>query len=416
MYLSIRAVDIRNTLSRILLPLAIAALPFVLLYSSLRTFHELDEQRTVYLRQRVSILAARLENLRAGATPESLWETLSENEPYLRDIAIISRGAADDAASLAPIWNGRELFRTELENARGGRFRAYVPFHSNEGLRIARIDLDAGAADFLMVHARHNVIIASLGGLALLVLSMYAMWAMRRAARAQVRQLEFEHLARLGKMAAVMAHEIRNPLGTIKGFVQLARERADSATRALLEPAAAQTERLERLVRDLLAYARPPSPTPAAVDWRELATALAAHGRELIGERPIKLFIASPDFVWRTDAALLEQILLNLLRNAIEAIPAPAPGEVRVDLETNGSGLIISVSDTGVGLSDAAAARIFEPFFTTKPFGTGLGLPTARGLARSLGGDLEIRRRDAGGTSAILRFANAAPAIAGVLT
>ena len=68
------------------------------------------------------------------------------------------------------------------------------------------------------------------------MLSLYAMWATRQAARLEVRQLELEHLAHIGKMSAVLAHEIRNPLGTIKGFAQLAGERADAAMRALVEP------------------------------------------------------------------------------------------------------------------------------------------------------------------------------------
>ena len=416
MHLIFKAVDIRNSVSRVVWPLAIAALPFVLLYSSIRTFQELDEQRAVYLRHRVSLLAARLESLPASATPESAWEVLSEDEPSLMDFAVISRGGSNDTTELTAIWSGRELFRTELKkNPSGSLFRAYVPFHSSGGLRVARIDLNPAAADFLVVHARHNVIVASLGGLVLVGLSVYSVWSTRGAARLRVRQLEMEHLAHMGKMSAVMAHEIRTPLGTIKGFIQLAGERADPATRELLKPAVVETERLEHLVRDLLAYGRPPSPAPAMVDWHDLTSALAAHGRQLIGDRPISLAISKRTFVWCTDAELLEQILLNLLRNAVEAIPPAAPGEVRVELETSASGVIISVEDTGVGLSESAMKRMFEPFFTTKPSGTGLGLATARGLVASLGGELELRRRKTAGTVAVIRFPNVTAASVGAV-
>ncbi len=293
--------NIRNTVSRALLPLAIAALPLVLLYSSIRTFQEMDEQRSVYLRHRVSLLAARLENLPAGATPELVWETLSEAEPSLRDLSILSE-EDKESAGLAALWNHQELFRTEYRKAEsGGVFRAYVPFHSSLGLRIARIDLDPAAADFLLLHARHNVIVSFLGGLALVAVSIYSVWSMRRAARLRVRQLEMEHLAHMGKMAAILAHEIRNPLGTIKGFVQLAGERADTATKNVLQPAIAETERLERLVRELLAYARPPDPAPAMVEWNAVAGTLSAHGRQLIGERRISLNIPANPLVWQTD-------------------------------------------------------------------------------------------------------------------
>ena len=131
---------------------------------------------------------------------------LGENEPYLLDFLIIPPGASDGLMDLSPMWNGQELFRTEERTKEPGHpFRAYVPFHSSEGLRIARIDLDPAAADFLLLHARHNLIIASVAGLALVLLSMYSVWATRRAAKLRVRQLEMEHLAQMGKMAAVMA-------------------------------------------------------------------------------------------------------------------------------------------------------------------------------------------------------------------
>jgi signal transduction histidine kinase len=294
-------------------------------------------------------------------------------------------------------------------------FRAYVPFHSGEGLRIARIDLDPAAADFLLVHARHNVIIASAGGLVLLALSIYSLWSMRRAARLRERQLEIEQLARIGKMAAALAHEIRNPLGTIKGFVQLAGERVDAATKNLLRPAIVETERLERLVTDLLTYSRPPTPAPAPAEWDDVALRLEAHGRHLIGERPIALSISRSGFTWNTDAGLVEQALLNLLRNAIEAIPQNTPGEVRIEFEQRGADIVISVEDTGAGLSDNARTRIFEPFFTTKASGTGLGLAITRGLVSSLGGRLELHGRETGGTRAVMTFPQVAAIAAGAV-
>ncbi len=150
-------------LSRLLLPVVIVALPLVLLLSSVRTFQELDEQKALYLRNRVAMLAGRLENLPASETGTAAFEQLSEDEPNLMDLELIERGKAGDQPRLQPIWDGQELFRTGFINAgEEPVYRAYVPFHSSAGLRIARIDLDGRAADFLVVHARHNVIVASL--------------------------------------------------------------------------------------------------------------------------------------------------------------------------------------------------------------------------------------------------------------
>lgn len=387
--------------SRAVLPLVAAALPFVLLYSSMRTMHELDEQRAIYLRHRVSILVSRLESMDSTVDAGALREQLGENEPYLTGVAVISPSDAD-ADQLAPLWRGQELFRTEFTPT---AFRAHVPFHTSAGLRIARIDVSPAAADFLLVHARHNVIVASIGGLVLVALSMYSYFAMRRTASLQVRQLELEHLAHIGKMSAVLAHEIRNPLGTVKGFVQLAAERSDASVRPLLDRAVCETQRLENLVKDLLAYGRPSPPQWADTEWRDSAATAEAHARQLIGDRTIALSVAKVPLVWRSDPALLEQALLNLIRNAVEAIPAGAPGEIRIDAERSGAGeVVIRVRDNGIGLADSVRERLFEPFATTKASGTGLGLAITRKLAESLGGSLTLESRAGEGVEAVLRF------------
>lgn len=391
---------------RTLLPLAIAALPLVLLFSAVRTFNELSEQRTVYLRHRVALLAARLERL---GPQENGWETLSEEEPNLAGLEIIAPGGASDSPGLASLWNGRELFRTGFEKLPEGEvFRAWVPFHAAAGLRIARLDLNSSAADFLLSHAWHNVIVATLGGLALVVLSVYAVWAMRRTARLQLRQLEMEHLAQIGKMSAMLAHEIRNPLGTIKGYVQLAGEQAPVETRTLLAPVLGETQRLEALVNDLLAYGRPPLPNAAPVAWKDIAVALEQHGRSLAGERPVRVIVADASIEFTTDAALLKQALLNLIRNGIEAIPLGEAGEVSVEAGIESKDQVtITVRDTGPGIDAGVQMRLFEPFVTTKTFGTGLGLAITRKLVRSLGGDLKIASNPGQGTIAAIRLPRA---------
>ena len=399
---------------RILVPLAVAALPGVLLYSSVRTFHELDEQREVYLRHRVSLLAARLEVL-PGLNHESLWDAISADEPHLMGLAVISRGARQDDPDLSSLWNGRELFRTEWRRTKDQQlYRVYVPFHSADGLRIARLDMDPGAADFLLIHARHNLIIASLSGLALVLLSVYSVWATARNAKLRIQHLELEHLARIGTMSSMMAHEIRTPLGTIKGFIQLACERADLPSRELLNPAIAEAERLERLVRDLLAFGRPPAPSLTLVDWRRLAETMTAHARQLIGNRPISLVVSECDIAWQSDPGMLEQILLNLLKNAVEAIPAEEPGQVVLAIDNVAGDILISVKDTGSGISPTAARRLFEPFFTTKGSGTGLGLAITRALVTSLAGQIELHRVPTGGSTAVIRFPKTAVTAAGV--
>lgn len=385
--------------SRQLWPLLALALPLVLVASALTTLARLNELRELYLRNRAAALAARLETLASDPTAEQL-EALVEEEPALVDLRILEPGEqGPDAEALAAIREGRELYRTQRTRAGDIEvFRAYIPFHTANRLRVARIDLAAGAADWLLAPARRNVIVASLSGVVLVLLALYALWSLRRTAQLEKRQLEMEQLARLGQMAATLAHEIRNPLATIKGFVQLAAEKAGPETAALLAPVPPEIERLERLVKDLLLYGRPVEARPAWVSWDTLARELETNARQLAGDRPIRLSVLRSSLQMNTDPDLLKAALLNLLRNAVEAVDEH--GEVRVGVQASRSGLIVTIEDDGPGLSEEARKRLFEPFYTTKAFGSGLGLATSRKLIETLGGQLRLVPRHPRGTRA----------------
>lgn len=385
---------------------ATIALPAVLLLSSLRTFRQLDEQRAVYLRQRVSVLAARLETLPAGEMTGTILEVLAEEEPNLVGLEVIQRGGGLDTAEIAPLWEGKELFRTGFARSGGGEvYRAYIPFHAGGELRIARMDLNASAADFLIEPARNNVMVSLAGGLALVGLSLVAMWSVEKTARLKVREAELQHLAQVGTMAAALAHEIRNPLGTIKGFVQLAAEMGGGEAARLLEPALKEVGRLEALVNDLLAYGRPRAPEWAETEWAVIAATIEEHARQLVGERAIRVEVSRAPVRWVTDGALVTQALLNLVRNAVEAIPAEEAGEVRIAAEQERNGeVVLTVADTGVGIPAEVREHLFEAFYTTKPFGTGLGLAITRRLVESLGGRLELEANGRKGTKAVIRL------------
>lgn len=369
-------------------------LPAILVYSAIRTFQEVEQMRQVFLRDRGAAIAARLETI-----PELGREglhALMEDEPGLTDVQILAANSADPSARA--LSAGDELFRTEFVTI-GGRsvLRIVAPFHQGGQLRIVRIDLDAASADFLLVHARHNVAIATVSSVVLLLLTAFAVWSIRRQAEQDKKRLELTHLAHLGKLSAVLAHEIRNPLGTIKGFTQLAIEQADARSRTVLEPVLREALRLERLVNDLLLYGRPPQPVLSECSWQEFTAdlALCSGCRIEISASPIR---------FRTDAQMLRQILNNLIRNSCEALVGRADGKVAVSAQVSGADVAICIDDNGPGIPDEQREKVFESFYTTKSFGTGLGLPIATSLTAALGGAFSLSARPSGGLRAEVRL------------
>jgi len=392
---------------RWLVAVAMLALPVVLLLSSVRSLGELRETKSVYLRNRAATIAARLENLHPEQLADDPLTVLGDEEPALVDLVIYDSEAADpDDEVLRSLWRGEALFHTATLKLDGEEiYRAYVPFHAAGKVRIARIDLSVEAADYLVEHGRYHMVLSLMASLALVAFTLYFLWSERRAMELGRRQLALEHLARLGKMSAVLAHEIRNPLGTIKGFVQLAREQAGDGVARLLEPVLEETARLEKLVADLLAYGRPRTPEIRRLEWPRLAEQLEAHARETIGERPVRFDLRSELETLETDPELLLQVLLNLVRNSIEAVAEQADGEVVLTASRrNGNGIRIVVEDNGPGLPPEVRRKLFEPFTTTKVNGTGLGLSISRKLAEALGGTLRLADREPRGVRAELYF------------
>ncbi len=389
-----------RALPRYLLGGVLCLLPCILIFSSFRTFRELEQQKRVYLRERVAEIAGQLEAMpREGRDGAGLSPL--ESEPNLRSVTVIARDSPDGSQPfLRDIWEGRELYRTEFtRDGAGPVYRAYVPFHLGGELRLARIDLDARAADFLVVHARHNIVVSLAGGLAVVLLSLYSVWLARRSAALERRQTELENLARLGRLSATLAHEIRNPLATIKGFTQLAMERSEAA--AVLAPVLGETQRLENLVNALLAYGRPSAPSFREIEWNEIAQGLSTLPY---------LCIARPGVRFTTDPDLLKQALWNILRNAIDAAASASSPSVSLDVVPDGSETLrITISDNGPGIPSHMREKVLEPFFTTKASGTGLGLPIAQQLIRSIGGTLEIAGREPHGTEVRIVLENAAP-------
>ncbi len=230
------------------------------------------------------------------------------------------------------------------------------------------------------------------------------------------RQLEEDQrLAALGAMSAGLAHEIRNPLAGVKGAAQvLATSHAMDADNAeMLDVIITEADRLDRVVRQFLDYARPFQLRVQAEDAERLARhAVAVVSRGSLPEGVTLAVEAEPDLpAVAADADRLTQVLLNLLHNAVDAAAGQEAGrrEVRVallraSLSGGRPAVEIAVRDDGPGLDPETAAQIFTPFFTTKQSGTGLGLPITRRLVEAHGGALDVRSREGAGATFAVRL------------
>lgn len=205
-------------------------------------------------------------------------------------------------------------------------------------------------------------------------------------------------LARLGEMAAVIAHEVKNPLAGVRGAIQVIGSRLpqDGKDAVIVKEIVSRIDTLNDLMKDLLLFARPPQPKPAPIDVATLVTTTA----DLLGSDPalkdVRVTVdgTAPRVV--ADPDLLKIVFVNLLVNGAHAMEGR--GTIRVSLATMADTCRIAFADDGPGIPPDAREKIFTPFFTTKSRGSGLGLPTAKRLIEAHRGTITIACPTAGGT------------------
>jgi signal transduction histidine kinase len=204
-------------------------------------------------------------------------------------------------------------------------------------------------------------------------------------------------------MAAVLAHEIRNPLAGIRGAMQVMAARYDSGSKEgmVTKEIIARVDTLSELMQDLLLYARPPKPRPAPVDLKRLIQTVV----ELISRDPevsgVQVNVEGTSPLAHADAELLKIVFQNLLINGAHAMAGR--GQLRVRLTGNGQLSSVAFTDHGPGIPADIRDKIFTPFFTTKVRGTGLGLPTAKRLIEAQGGTIAIECPPDCGTTVLVQ-------------
>jgi signal transduction histidine kinase len=215
---------------------------------------------------------------------------------------------------------------------------------------------------------------------------------------AENRLLQTAKLAAVGEMAASVAHELNNPLTTVTGFSELALEDLpeDSPHRRELMMVLQEARRASSVVRRLLDFSRPGERNRASADLNEVVNDVIALTRHLIQTNNVALILELDESLpWVSiDSNQMKQVLLNLIHNGLQAMPKGGEMQVRTfpGKRENRDWVVMSVKDTGLGISSEAKERIFEPFFTTKSNsgGTGLGLSVTYGIVADHGGTIEV--------------------------
>ena len=216
--------------------------------------------------------------------------------------------------------------------------------------------------------------------------------------RSEQRLREQEALARLGQMAAVVAHEVKNPIAGIRGALQVigSRMTGDSRDKPIIGEIIARLDALNGIVQDLLVFARPRELRAEPTDVKALLTTTIAHLKRDPALAGVAIDVSGDGAVVNVDAEQLQVAIQNVLMNAAQAMNSQ--GRIQISIQRQGAEWTIAMADTGPGMPDDVKEKVFEPFFTTRSRGTGLGLPIAKRVVEAHGGRIAIDTPPSGGT------------------
>lgn len=281
-------------------------------------------------------------------------------------------------------------------------YELFSHVHTHDAVLGLRLVLHTYRADMVIHNARVNTLI--MVSLLLLSWSMIAV-VFRYSLKEEKHKLELakhDNLARMGEMGAILAHEIRNPLAGIKGFAQLIEKKTNEPqTRDSAHRISTETLRLENLTTNLLAFARSDEFVKDSVNLSELIENTLSLAKPE-AERSNISFERSGQSLFHVygNADRLAQVLLNIVTNAVQAMPDG--GTLCVSTRRVGNEVVIEIRDSGHGIAAGNLAKIFDPFFTTRAKGTGLGLALCKKIVSDHGGSIHIASSDSGTTVTML--------------
>lgn len=275
-------------------------------------------------------------------------------------------------------------------------FALNFPVHLNNKHNVLRIALHKYPFEEIIRQAKFQAISALIVIFILWIMGFFFIRTLKQSESLNKIMEERQRLAMLGEMSSILAHEIRNPLGSIKGFAQLVLEQNkglkinSTETEDYLRIIVLESKRLELLTDELLLYAKTAEYRPGDVDIKGLINECVKNIQANINEKQIDFEISLPEAIFiKTDHDKLKQILINIIQNSVEAISEK--GLIKITGELRNNTAEISIIDNGCGMDEKTRTNAFKPFFTTKTRGTGLGLAVVERLAKSIGGIIELQ-------------------------
>jgi len=269
---------------------------------------------------------------------------------------------------------------------------------------LLRLVLNAGDADSVVTGARNMW--GTVGGVLLLLwgigISLERVLAHRLRLQSELDRRE--RLSLIGRMTATLAHEIRNALGSVKGYTQWVDEQVEPGDprKVGLERALLGTARIEELVSDLLLYSRQETYQCTPTDLASLAREMAETTGAWRGTTKLDL---SPGILAMADPEKIARVLLNGIRNALQSMGET--GTLGITVRREDRWAVLRIEDSGPGIPESEFPRLFTPFHTTKADGTGLGLAYSKKVVEGMGGVIELSNRRGGGAVLLIRLPGA---------